>query len=299
MVRGSGGTPAAPARVWIEAARPRTLAAAVAPVLVGTAAAAERLMLWRFLAALVVALALQVGVNYANDYFDGIRGVDTRDRVGPRRAVASGLVAPAQMRLAMVAAFTVACVAGLLLALAAGLPLLLVGVASLVAALAYSGGSRPYASAGLGELSVFVFFGVVATVGSAYVQAERILPTAVAAAVPIGLLITAILVVNNARDIATDAAVGKRTLAVRMGRRRTGRLYAVLLAVAFASLTVVALVAGSPGPLLALLALPLAVRPARLLAGGADGRALLPALVSTSRLVLVFGVLLAAGFTTA
>ncbi|MGH8909269.1 MAG: 1,4-dihydroxy-2-naphthoate polyprenyltransferase [Egibacteraceae bacterium] len=285
-------------RVWVEAARPRTLSAAVAPVLVGSGAAG-RLILWRFVAALVVALALQVGVNYANDYFDGTRGVDRRDRVGPRRAVASGLVPPARMRLAMLAAFAVAGVAGLLLAAAAGWQLLAVGLVCVGAAVAYSGGPRPYASAGLGELFVFVFFGLVATVGTAYVLTERIVPAAVAAAVPIGLLITAILIANNARDIATDAAAGKRTLAVRMGRRRTGRLYVTLVASAFVALTLVALVAGSPGPLLALLTLPLAVGPARLLDSAAEAARLVPALVGTSRLVLVFGALLAAGLAGA
>lgn len=281
-------------RVWVEAARPRTLAAAVAPVLVGTAAA-DRLIPWRFAAALIVALALQVGVNYANDYYDGVRGIDTAERVGPRRAVATGLVAPARMRAAMLAAFTVAGIAGLSLAAAVGWELLLVGLACLAAAVGYSGGPRPYASAGLGELFVFVCFGLIATVGSAYVQAERIPAVAVAAAVPMGLLITAILVANNARDIATDAAAGKRTLAVRLGRRRTGVLYVALVAGAFAWVPVIALLARSPAPLLALLALPIAVRPCRLLASPAQGAPLLPALAATARLVLVFGLLLSAG----
>ena len=284
--------------VWVEAARPRTLTAAVAPVLVGTAAA-PRVVAWRAVAALVVALALQVGVNYANDYFDGVRGVDTPSRVGPRRAVASGLVAPARMRAAMIAAFALAGVAGLLLAAAVGWELLAVGLASVAAAVAYSGGPRPYASAGLGELFVFVFFGLVATVGSAYVQAERVLPVAVAAAVPIGLLVTAVLVTNNARDIATDTQAGKRTLAVRLGRRRTGTLYAALIAGAFASLTVVGLLAGSLAPLLALASLPLATAPSALLNGTAEGSALLPAVAGTARLVLAFGLLLAIGLLLA
>ncbi|MGH8903650.1 MAG: 1,4-dihydroxy-2-naphthoate polyprenyltransferase [Egibacteraceae bacterium] len=278
--------------VWVEAARPRTLAAAVAPVLVGTAAA-QRLSAWRFLGALVVALALQVGVNYANDYYDGVRGIDTAERVGPRRAVAAGLVAPARMRTAMLVAFAVAGVAGVILAAAVGWELLVVGLACFAAAVGYSGGPRPYASAGLGELFVFVCFGLVATVGSAYVQAERVLPVAVAAAVPIGLLITAILVANNARDIATDTVAGKRTLAVRLGRRRTGLLYAVLVAGAFTGLSVIALLTRSLAPLLALAAVPLAVLPCRLLTSPVEGAPLLPALAGTARLVLVFAVLLA------
>lgn len=281
-------------RVWVEAARPRTLPAAVAPVLVGTAAAGRHI-LWRFAAALVVALALQVGVNYANDYYDGIRGIDTAARVGPRRAVATGLVAPARMRVAMLAAFGVAGVAGALLAAAVGWELLLVGLACFAAAAGYSGGPRPYASAGLGELLVFVCFGLIATIGSAYVQAERILAVAVAAAVPVGLLITAILVANNARDLATDAAAGKRTLAVRLGRRRTGVLFVALVAVAFAWLPVLALLTRSPAPLLALAAAPLALTPLRLLASPAEGAPLLPALATTARLVLAFGLLLAVG----
>jgi 1,4-dihydroxy-2-naphthoate octaprenyltransferase len=292
---GTGG-----AWIWVEAARPRTLSASVAPVLVGTAAAVGgtaggRLIAWRLVAALVVALALQIGVNYANDYFDGIRGVDTPDRVGPRRAVASGLVAPARMRAAMLAAFAVAGVAGVALAAAAGLGLLLVGLACVAAAIAYSGGPHPYASASMGELFVFAFFGLVATVGSAYVQAGQVMRTAVVAAVPVGLLTTALLVANNARDITTDAAAGKRTLAVRAGRQRTGRLYVALVAGAFAALGLVALVARSPWPLLAVLALPLGVAPARLMTGPAEGAPLLPALAGTSRLVLAFAVLLTAG----
>jgi 1,4-dihydroxy-2-naphthoate octaprenyltransferase len=177
----------------------------------------------------VTALALQVAVNYANDYFDGVRGIDTPDRTGPRRVVAAGLVEPRQMKIAIGVALAVAAGAGLALTLAVGPELLLVGAASIVAALAYSGGPRPYASAALGELFVFVFFGLVATVGSAYVQIERVPAVAVVAAVPVGMLASAILVVNNLRDIETDAAAGKRTLAVRLGRRRTWMLYSALL----------------------------------------------------------------------
>jgi len=285
--------------VWVEAARPRTLPAAVAPVLVGTAAA-SRLVPWRFAAALVVALAVQIAVNYANDYFDGVRGVDTPQRVGPRRAVASGLVAPARMRAAIAVALGVAAVAGLALAAAVGWELLAVGLACFAAALAYSGGPRPYASAGLGELFVFVFFGLVATVGSAYVHDERVVAVAVAASVPVGLLATAILVANNLRDIATDAVAGKTTLAVRLGDRATRGLYLALLSGAF--LMVVAslpVMTGSVWPLLVAGAVPLSVRPLRAVASGATGGALVPALAGTGALELAFAVLLAAGLELA
>ena len=223
--------------IWVEAARPRTLPAAVVPVLIGTATSGH-FVPWRAIAALVVSLALQVAVNYANDYFDGIRGIDTPDRVGPRRATASGLVTPRGMKVAIAAALGVAAAAGLALTIAVGPEMLLVGVASIAAALAYSGGPRPDASAGLGELFVFVFFGLVATMGTAYVQAEEIPLLTAVASVPVGLLATAILVVNNLRDVETDAAAGKRTLAVRLGPKGTRRLFAVLVwgAVAFVPL---------------------------------------------------------------
>lgn len=221
-------------RVWVEAARPRTLPAAIVPVLIGTATGG-RFLPWRFAGALVVSLALQVAVNYANDYFDGVKGIDTPDRVGPRRATASGLATPGQMKVAIVSALAVAALAGLALSVAVGPELLVVGAASIVAALAYSGGPRPYASAGLGEVFVFVFFGLVATMGTAYVQAEEIPLLTAVASVPVGLLATAILVVNNLRDVDTDAAAGKRTLAVRIGAKGARRLFAVLVlgAVAF------------------------------------------------------------------
>ena len=285
--------------VWVEAARPPTLPAAIAPVLVGTAAA-SRLVLWRFAAALVVALGVQVAVNYANDYFDGVRGVDTSQRVGPRRAVASGLVAPARMRAAIAVALGVAAVAGSALSAAVGWELLGVGLACFVAALAYSGGPRPYASSGLGELFVFVFFGLVATVGSAYVHDERVVAVAVAASVPVGLLATAILVANNLRDIPTDAAAGKTTLAVRLGDRATRLLYVALVAGAFAvAAASLPVMTGSFWPLLVAAAVPLGVRPLRAVASGATGRALVPALAGTGALELAFAVLLAAGLELA
>ena len=271
--------------VWVEAARPRTLPAAVAPVLVGTAAA-EDIVPWRAGAALVVALSLQVGVNYANDYFDGIRGIDAPGRVGPRRAVASGIVTPGRMRAAMALALAAAAAAGLGLVLAVGPELMVVGLASIAAALAYSGGPRPYASAGLGEIFVFVFFGLVATAGSAYVHDEELSALALSASIPVGLFATAILVVNNLRDADSDSATGKRTLAVRLGRARTEILLRALLAAAFALTGLVALGAGSLWPLLGLVALPLA-RPAV-----DPGPQALPA---SARLELVYGCLLAAG----
>ena len=280
--------------VWVEAARPRTLPAAVAPVLVGTAAA-QGFSAWRAAAALVVSVAVQVGVNYANDYFDGVRGIDTVARTGPRRAVAAGLVPAARMRTAILIALSVAAVAGLALATVTTWWLLAVGAACFAAALAYSGGPRPYASAGLGEVFVFVFFGLIATAGSAYVQDERVPGAAVAAALPVGLLIVAILVANNLRDIPSDTAAGKRTLAVRLGERGTRRLFAFLLVIPFPLVTFVVAQAQAPWPLLALLAAPLTVPPLRAVLGGAGGRALIPALASTGRLVGVFGVLLTLG----
>jgi len=280
--------------VWVEAARPRTLPAAVAPVLVGTAAA-QGFSAWRAAAALVVSVAVQVGVNYANDYFDGVRGIDTVARTGPRRAVAAGLVPAARMRTAILIALSVAAVAGLALATVTTWWLLAVGAACFAAALAYSGGPRPYASAGLGEVFVFVFFGLIATAGSAYVQDERVPGAAVAAALPVGLLIVAILVANNLRDIPSDTAAGKRTLAVRLGERGTRRLFAFLLVIPFPLVTFVVAQAQAPWPLLVLLAVPLTVPPLRAVLGGAGGRALIPALAGTGRLVGVFGVLLTLG----
>lgn len=269
---------------WVEAARPKTLVAAVAPVLVGTAAA-DRFRGERFVLTLVVAVALQVAVNYANDLSDAARGVDAQRR-GPRRAVSSGLISQSVMKLGIACALGVACVAGLVLVLQVGLELAVLGGASIIAALAYSGGPRPYASEGLGEVFVFVFFGLVATAGSAYVQDEQVSMVALAAAVPVGLLASAILVVNNLRDIDSDAAAGKRTLAVRIGDRATRSLYRRLVLGAFALLPVVAGVAMSIGPLVAFVTLPLGLQALRL---GED------ALVESARLELVFAILLAAG----
>lgn len=287
---------------WWDAARPRTLPASIAPVLVGTAASVEvgtwltggpgqGLRILPFLLALVVAVVLQVAVNFANDYFDGVGGIDTPDRVGPQRAVASGLVTPDRMRTAMLVALAVAGVAGLALAAIVGWELLLVGLAALLATVGYSGGPRPYASAGLGEVFVFVFFGVVATVGSAYVQDERLTWLALAASIPMGLLATALLVVNNLRDIPTDRATGKATLAVRLGDAATRHLYVGLAACAFLVVLIMVPVGGEGWYALPLLSLPLLWPGVQRVRHGATGPALIAALGHTARGQLVFAAL--------
>ena len=283
---------------WVAGARPRTLPAAVVPVAVGTACAAadlggaHHLIAWRALAALVVSLALQIGTNYANDYSDGVRGTD-RDRVGPVRLVASGLAAPASVKRAALGSFAVAAAAGLALSIAVGPQLLVVGAAAIAAGWFYTGGSHPYGYYGFGEAFVFVFFGLVATVGSAYVQTAHIHQLDVVAAIPVGLLAVALLVVNNLRDIPGDTAAAKRTLAVRLGDRLTRTLYIGCLVVAFAWLAYVG--ALRIGGLLALAAVPLAVVPIRRVSGGAGGPALIEVLGATGRLQLAFGALLTAG----
>lgn len=280
--------------MWLSAARPRTLSAAIAPVAVGTAAA-EEFIAWRLIAALVVSLALQIAVNLANDLFDANRGVDTDARVGPVRATAAGLVTPTQMKIAIGLSFVVAGVAGTALAAAAGWELLAVGAVSLVAALAYSGGPKPYASHGLGELFVFIFFGLVATVGSTYVQDETVSRLAYVAAVPVGLLATAILVVNNLRDIETDARANKRTLAVRIGESRTRSLFQALVILAFIDTLAVVGITSSALPALALIAAPLAVRPVSMVMNSNEPSELIEALGATARLQLVYSLLLAVG----
>jgi 1,4-dihydroxy-2-naphthoate polyprenyltransferase len=221
---------------WVAGARPRTLGAGIVPVLVGTAAA-DRFLAWRFGAALLVAIGLQVGVNYLNDYFDGIRGVDTPERVGPARLVASGAASPVAVLIAALASIAVAGFAGLALALVTQPVLILfVGALALVAAFAYSGGPRPYAGLGLGEVMVFVFFGLMATCGTAFVMAERVPAAAWWCGIALGFLAVAILVANNLRDIPTDAAAEKRTLAVRLGDRPTRMLYRACVVSAFATI---------------------------------------------------------------
>ncbi len=286
--------------VWWQGARPRTLAASIAPVVVGTAAAGHA-VLWRFVAALLVGLGLQVGVNFANDYHDGVRGVDTAARVGPTRLVASGAASPRSVLIASIVCIGVAGVAGLSLALATSPWLVPLGAVAMLALWLYTGGPRPYAGLGLGELMVFLFFGVMATAGTAYVQAERVSAAAWWSSVAMGALAVAILVANNLRDIATDAAGGRRTLAVRIGDARTRLLYRACVVAAFAVVAIGVLVdiadegAGlSQWALFALAAWPLAIRPFELV-GRARGRELVPVLVGTAQLQLAFGGLLALG----
>jgi 1,4-dihydroxy-2-naphthoate octaprenyltransferase len=280
-------------KVWLLAARPRTLPAAVSPVLVGTAASGH-FNLWAFLLAMIVSLAIQVGVNFANDLFDAKSGVDTAERVGPQRAVSAGMVTPSAMKRAIAVSFGIAAVAGLLLTLRVGPEILVVGALSFLAALGYSGGPRPYASAGLGELFVFVFFGLVATVGSAYVQVDRLTALAFVAAVPVGFLASAILVVNNLRDIKTDEAAGKRTLAVRLGPKHTRFLYRALLTGSFACLPLIVIVDESPAPMLALWSIAVALDAGKVVKSE-DPDDLIEVLAATALLQLLFCGLLALG----
>jgi 1,4-dihydroxy-2-naphthoate polyprenyltransferase len=286
-------------RQWLAGARPRTLPAALAPVAAGTGAAAalHRALPGRALLALAVALALQVGVNYANDYSDGIRGTD-RDRVGPFRLTGSGAARPGAVKAAAFGAFAVTAMAGLALtALCGAWWLPAVGLACVMAAWGYTGGRRPYGYRGLGEVFVFIFFGLVAVLGTTYTQAARISPPALAAAVGVGSLACALLVANNLRDIQGDAGAGKLTLAVHLGPAATRRLYLGLLAAAWLILAPV--IPGHPGALLTTLALPLAVRPVRTVLGGAAGADLLPVLGATGRLELAYGILLGIGLAWA
>jgi 1,4-dihydroxy-2-naphthoate polyprenyltransferase len=279
---------------WIAGARPRTLPAALAPVLVGTGAAAalDGFDLPAALLALLVALALQVAVNYANDYSDGKRGTDA-DRVGPMRLVGSGAATPGQVLVAACLSFAVAAVAGLALAALSSWWLVAVGAVCIAAAWTYTGGPVPYGYRALGEVFVFVFFGPVAVVGTTYVQTGTVEGLAFAVAVPIGLLIVAILVVNNLRDIHGDAAVGKRTLAVLLGERTTRLAYVGLFVVAFVGIAAVGV--DRPWALLGLLAAPLAVPPSRIALSGGRGPALIAALQATGLLTLATGILLGAG----
>jgi 1,4-dihydroxy-2-naphthoate octaprenyltransferase len=264
------------------------------PVLAGSAVAGGygRFSAWRAALALVVALALQIGVNYANDYSDGIRGTDEH-RTGPVRLVAGKLAAPRQVLAAACACFAVACLTGFALAAVSSWWLLAPGAAAVAAAWFYTGGNRPYGYRGFGELSVFAFFGVLAVAGTAYVQMRTFSWLALAAAVPVGLLACALLVVNNLRDIGTDTTAGKRTLAVMLGEQRSRVLYGTCALLPFCVAMAIAPV--RPLALLTLAAAPLALPPVRLVASGASGRVLITALGQTGRVQLAFGALLAIG----
>ena len=290
---------------WIEGARPRTLPAAIAPVLIGTSIAYVELhgssagvdwapFVVRALTALIVALALQIGVNYSNDYSDGIRGTD-EVRVGPVRLVGQKLASPQSVKFAAFGCFGVAALGGLILVLLTGTWwLILVGLAAIVAAWFYTGGPRPYGYAGLGEVFVFVFFGLVAVIGSTYVQTLHITGLAVSCGIACGALSVAILLTNNLRDIPTDTASGKHTLAVRIGDHGTRIAYSIAIATPFI-ISVGVAIATTPWALMALLSLPLAVRPARLVRSGATGRDLIPVLAGTGLLLLGYAVTLSVG----
>ena len=282
------------ARLWYQGARPKTLGAAISPVLVGTAAGSlDGPIDWpRAGAAAVVALALQVGVNFANDYSDGVRGTDAQRR-GPVRLTATGLATPRSVRTAAFVAFAVAAVVGAALSLIVNPWLLLVGIAAIGAAVTYTGGPKPYGYIGLGEVMVLVFFGFVATVGSAYVQHATLPGVSWVAAFAAGLPACGILLANNVRDVDTDRVSGKRTLAVRLGPERARGLYVVCIAGAIVA--AVACGAFVPTALLAVLALPLAVAPVRAMLTRHDPPGLIAALIGTVRFQLVLSVLLAIG----
>jgi 1,4-dihydroxy-2-naphthoate octaprenyltransferase len=289
-----------PLHIWFMAARPRTLPAAVAPVLVGTAlAATEGTFKWlTFVAAMLGALFIQVGTNLSNDYSDARRGADSEDRLGPVRVTAGGLVPPRQVLVATYVAFGLAVLAGVYLIVTAGWELLLVGAASILAGVLYTGGPRPYGYEGLGEVFVFLFFGVVAVTGSYFAQVEKLTWEAFVLAVPVGLLAAAILVVNNVRDLETDRRAGKRTLAVRLGRSRARGLYAIMVYVAFLTAPLPWLLGStdlSAWLLLSWLALPLAAPVVRIVRNRSDGPSLNGALARTGMLQLVFCGLLSAG----
>jgi 1,4-dihydroxy-2-naphthoate octaprenyltransferase len=285
-------------RIWLMAARIRTLPASVAPVLVGTALAGFHHVFHplRFLAALVGAMFIQVGTNLSNDYSDARRGADAEDRLGPVRVTAGGLVPPRSVLLATYISFAVAVLAGIYLIVVAGWQLLLVGAASILAGVLYTGGPRPYGYEGLGELFVFLFFGIVAVAGSYFVQVKHLEWEAFALAVPVGLLAAAILVVNNVRDIETDRRAGKRTLAVRLGRARARSLFAAMVYLSY----LLAPVTWLFGPLTAWvmlpwLTVPIAARIVRLVRNHVDGPSLNQALAEMGMLQLAFCTLLSAG----
>jgi 1,4-dihydroxy-2-naphthoate polyprenyltransferase len=298
MARSAPPTIPSGVRIWLMAARPRTLPAAVAPVLVGTALAGFFHVFHplRFIAALVGAVFIQVGTNLSNDYSDARRGADAEDRLGPVRVTAGGLVPPKQVLVATYLSFGVAVLAGVYLVAVAGWQLLLVGAASILAGVLYTGGPKPYGYEGLGEVFVFLFFGIVAVAGSFFVQVTHLDWEAFALAIPVGLLAAAILMVNNARDIDTDRRAGKRTLAVRLGRGRARTLFAATVYLAFI-LTPITWVFGPTKPWVTLpwLTLPIAAQAVRAVRNRSDGPSLNQTLSQTGMLQLAFCMLLAAG----
>lgn len=281
-------------RLWVEGARPKTIPAAIVPVLVGTAASIDSgFIFYRFLLALLVSIALQIGVNYANDYSDGIRGTD-EDRVGPRRLVGSKLIPAWKVKWVSFASFFVAAIAGLILALVINFWIVAIGIAAIIAAWFYTGGSSPYGYFGFGEVSVFVFFGLVATVGSAFVQSEKIELLPILSGIGVGSLATGLLVVNNLRDIGTDQEVGKKTLAVRIGEQKTRLLYAFLVIGAVGVYALIGLIYCYPA-LISLIACPIALKLAYQVYAKADSADLIKVLEMTAKIHLFSGFLFALG----
>ncbi len=282
----------ASAAQWLEGARPRTLPNAIAPVLVGTGAAAslDAAVWWKALLSLLVSLTLIIGVNYANDYSDGIRGTDD-ERVGPLRLVGSGLASPAAVRGAAIACLSVGAVFGLILVITTAWWLLLIGAACLAGAWFYTGGSKPYGYSGFGEIAVFVFFGLVAVLGTEFVQAERLDWAGLVGAIAVGAFSSAVLVTNNLRDIPTDSLTGKTTLAVKLGDTRTRTLHLVLMVVPFVASLLLAM--RTPWALVGLLAIPLAVRSNAPVRGGQQGPGLIPSLRDTGLAMLGWSLLTA------
>ena len=287
-----------PVRIWVMAARPKTLPLGVAPVLVGTALAGYLHIFHplRFLAALLGSVFIQIGANLSNDYSDARRGADTEDRLGPVRVTAGGLVPPSQVLIATYVTFGLATLCGVYLIAVAGWQLLLIGIASIIAGVLYTGGPRPYGYEGLGEVFVFLFFGVAAVGGSYFAQVKDFSWESLVLSAPIGLIAAAVLVVNNTRDIDTDRRANKRTLAVRMGRERSRRLYATMVLMAYP----IALIPWVFGPLsgwllLPLLTLPIAAKVIKIVTTHSDGPSLNKALAKTGQLQLLFCVLLSIG----
>lgn len=291
-------TPITRRAAWVLAARPKTLPAALAPVLLGAtiAVADNRFAFWPALAALTGALLLQIGSNLANDYFDHQKGADTPDRLGPTRVTAAGLLAPHAVRTGMLVVLGLAALIGVYLVIVGGLPILIIGVASLAAAVAYTGGPKPFGYLGLGDLFVFLFFGPIAVAGTYYVQAHTITPALLVASLPMGALITNILVVNNLRDIDTDRRAGKMTLAVRLGRTGARMEYGALLAIAYVTPLILWMGGGSLWLLAPFVTLPIAVRLGLTIQRAEDGPTLNAALAGSARLALLYAVALAFGF---